>query len=85
MKRPCSVYTNSLLAALNSRDIIQGKVDDIDISMASINLKRFTGGDTTLPGSISVTIDTMTDDRDNYEHKLAPERMRTHSMVANAA
>jgi hypothetical protein len=79
MKRLCSVYTNSLLAALNSRDIIQGRVDDIDISMASI---RF-GGESTLPGSISVTIDTMTDD--NFEHKLAPERTRTRSVIANAA
>ena len=57
------VYANSLLAALNSRNIIHGKVDDVDIRMVSIPSSLLStnvdsNGTSKIPTNISIRIDT---------------------------
>jgi hypothetical protein len=57
-----TVYANSLLAALNARNIIHGEIHDVDFKMVSIPTSllasRNIGGSTKVPTNITIRVDT---------------------------
>jgi hypothetical protein len=60
------VYANSLLAALNARNIIHGEIDDVDFKLVSIPTSVLASR-TKVPTNISIRVDTARDShRDQY-------------------
>ncbi|KAF8872336.1 hypothetical protein CPB85DRAFT_1350236 [Mucidula mucida] len=71
------LYANSLLAALNARNIIRGRTEDVDeISLQTVTPMSHVSSDGRTP-NISIRIDT----RQQYDAEMALERKEASSMI----